>query len=98
MWAALANRWLSMRFTHESNVGPLWDIAAFSPRPHIRCRLPHTAHIPRTACWLQCGQLLARHLNPLLERAVAHHLALYFVHAVDHGRVVAAAERLPDFD
>ena len=98
MWAALGNRWLSMRFTHESDVGALWGSAAFSPRPHIRRRLPHTSHISSTACGLQCGQLLARHFNPFLERAVAHHLTLYFVDAVDHGRVVAAAERLADLD
>src|SRR5512134_2451978 len=59
---------------------------------------PTLANIPRAACWLDCGQLLARQLHALLEAPVAHHLALDLVDAMDHGRVVPAAEGLPDLD
>src|SRR3989449_4524294 len=66
--------------------------------PHISVRFPHppTRLVPR--CWLQCGQLLARHFDAFLERPVTHHLPLYLVDRVDHGRVVPPPERLPDLD
>src|SRR3954466_5175247 len=47
---------------------------------------------------LFCAQLLARVLDPLAEAAVARHLAADFIDAVNHGRVIAAAERLADLD
>src|SRR2546426_12292560 len=73
-------------------VGALRIAQRLSPLP--------TSHavFPTPLCELQCGQFLPRHLHALLERPVAHHLALDLVHAVNHRGVVPAAERLPDLD
>src|ERR1043166_6609101 len=65
-------------------------IASFSPASHTRPSKAHVLHIPRPECGSQCGQFLSRHLDSLLEGAVAHHLALDLVHAVNDGRVVPA--------
>src|SRR5437762_2906992 len=67
--------------------------AAASPRS---ARLPTPTNRSLPTCWLECGQLLPSHLDTLLERAVSHHLPLYLVDRVDHGRVVPSSERLTD--
>src|SRR2546429_9953297 len=60
--------------------------------PHISVRFPHPPTRLVLRCWLQCGQLLARHFDAFLERPVPHHLPLYLVDRVDHGRVVPPPE------
>ncbi|MEA2725090.1 MAG: hypothetical protein QOH59_2861 [Gemmatimonadales bacterium] len=56
------------------------------------------SHSPTLARGLFCAQLLARMLYPLAKAAIARHLAAHFVYAVNHGRMVPAAERLTDLD
>jgi hypothetical protein len=56
------------------------------------------SHSRRVARGLLCAQLLARVLHPLAKTAIARHLAAHFVDAVNHGRMIPAAKRLPDFD
>src|SRR2546425_11509804 len=72
-------------------VGALRIAQRLSPLP--------TSHavFPTPLCELQCGQFLARHLHALLERPVAHHLALDLVHAVNHrGEGRAPDDARPD--
>jgi len=52
----------------------------------------------RIARGLFCAQLLARMLHPLAKSAITRHLAAHLVHAMNHGRMIAAAKRLTDFD
>jgi hypothetical protein len=47
---------------------------------------------------LFCAQLLARMLHPLAKTAIARHLAAHLVHAMNHSRMIATAECLPDLD
>src|SRR6266436_107888 len=61
--------------------------------PHISLRFPHPPTPLASRCWLECGQLLARHLDALFERPIPHHLPLHLVHRVDHGRVVTPQRR-----
>src|SRR5437868_5270127 len=65
------------------------------PRFPAPSRLPTSFPCTRG---LFCAQLLARVLDLLAELAIARHLALHLVHAVNHGRVIAPAERLADLD
>src|SRR2546421_4553091 len=75
-------------------VGTVGNRPSFpTPPRHV-----HTGpHLP-AHMWLQCGQLLTRHFDPLLERPVPHHLPLHLVHRVNDRRVIPPAERLPDLD
>src|SRR2546425_6092083 len=64
-------------------IGPeCWECwyPAGSPPP---APLPTRSNTCRCPCGLECGQLLARHFDALLERAIAHQLALHLVHRVD---------------
>src|ERR1051325_1661674 len=58
--------------------------------------VPSTASHASRRLW--CVQLLPRGLNPFAELAIALQLALHLVHTVNHGRVIASAERLADLD
>src|SRR5260370_16348047 len=57
--------------------------------------LPTRAHTPLPTCWLQCGQLLASHLDPLLERAVPHHLPLHLAPRGNPAEVIPSSHPLP---
>src|SRR2546427_13222355 len=63
---------------------------------HTRAAPTHTASHVLPTCALQCGQLLARHFDALLERPVADHLPFDLVNGMDDRGVIAAAERLTD--
>src|SRR2546425_6242992 len=54
-------------------------------RPPRSTLFPYTTLFRSLAfrCWLECGQLLARHFDALLERPIPHHLPLHLVHRVD---------------
>src|SRR2546422_1041281 len=79
-------------------VGVLLGLLAIPPFFPRRRGASTRAHISPPTCWLQCGQLLARHFDALLERPVPHHLPLDLVHRVNHRRVIPPPERLPDLD
>ena len=55
------------------------------------------SHMRQRARGLFCAQLLTRVLYPLAKAPIARHLAADFIYAVNHRRVISAAERLPDF-
>src|ERR1043166_1142834 len=50
--------------------------------PHMRAPFPQPPTRSAPRCGLQCGQLLARHFDALLECPVPHHLPLHLVHRV----------------
>src|SRR5882672_315651 len=90
------------RVTHSvsglpPHVGAVWGLLAHCGLlPDFPQNPTCCAVIPKTKCWLQCGQFLTRHFDAFLEHPVAHHLALDLVHTVDHCGMVPPAERLPD--
>src|SRR5438876_12386588 len=98
MWAMSLKRNQCITCGTSHDVGALLGMLALCG---YRNRCPHNPHptvFPTPLCSLQRGQFLARHFDALLECAVAHHLALHLIHAVNHRGMIAPAERLPNLD
>src|SRR5690242_5878340 len=86
------------RITRSRATDPNVGTVRIRRLPHADRLFPHRPTAPVPTCWLECGQLLTRHLDALLEGPVAHHLPLDLVDGVDDRRMVPPAERLPDLD
>ena len=98
MWSAAATSFPRPHLRPSAAVESVWAMGTAPAHTTSISTTIQSSHSAPPTRGLFCAQLLTCVLHSLAEATIPRHLPAHFVHAMNHGRMIPAAKRLPDLD